>query len=193
MTFPYTPSQRELQDRFQSRRLADRIDERLIKTELGDGERAFVEGADMFFLATANQQGQPTCSYKGGDPGFVHVLDPRTIAFPVWDGNGMFLSLGNLAENARVGLLFIDFGGGGRLRIEGEAALEDGSLREQWPEAQLAVRVAVKFAYPNCGRYIHRYDLQQRSRFVPRQGCETPEPSWKRSDWAQGVVPPRKR
>src|SRR5947207_9708710 len=111
MTFPYTASQRALQERFQSRTLADRIDERLVKTELGDGERGFIEHADMFFLATADVAGQPTCSYKGGDQGFVHVLDPHTIAFPVWDGNGMFLSLGNLAENPRVGMLLIDCGG----------------------------------------------------------------------------------
>jgi predicted pyridoxine 5'-phosphate oxidase superfamily flavin-nucleotide-binding protein len=193
MPFPYTESQRALQDRFQSRSLADRIDERLVKTELGDPERGFIEHADMFFLATADREGQPTCSYKGGDRGFVHVLDSHTLAFPVWDGNGMFLSLGNLSENPKVGLLFVDFAGGGRLRVEGEAALDDGPLREQWPEAELAVRVGVKLAYPNCGRYVHRYQEQGPSRFVPREGCETPEPSWKQADWARGAVGPRQK
>ena len=122
----YHDASRRWQDRFDTRRLADRIEDRIVHDSIDDDDRAFIEARDMFFLATADEDGFPTCSYKGGDPGFVRVLDERTIAFPVYDGNGMFLSLGNLTLNPRVGLLFIDFEGQKRLRLDGLASVEDG-------------------------------------------------------------------
>ena len=144
----------------------------------------------MFFLATADADGQPQCSYKGGEPGFVRVLDDRTLCFPVYDGNGMYLSLGNLQVNPRVGLLFVDFNNPARLRLEGTAMLdEEDVLMPTYPEAQGVVRVAVHRVFPNCPRYIHRMELVEHSRFVPRQGETTPVPDWKRSDLAAGVLP----
>jgi predicted pyridoxine 5'-phosphate oxidase superfamily flavin-nucleotide-binding protein len=181
---------RQLQDRFGTRRLADRIDERLVRDVLDDGDRAFIEARDMFFLATVDAAGHASCSYKGGDPGFVRVLDARTLAFPCLDGNGMYVSMGAVAETGEVGLLFIDFEGQSRLRVNGHATLvDDEDLRAGWPEAQLVVRVAVREVFPNCPRYIHRYALVERSRFVPHVGCETPVPAWKRQEWAADVVP----
>jgi predicted pyridoxine 5'-phosphate oxidase superfamily flavin-nucleotide-binding protein len=185
----YHSESRELQDRFDTRRLADRIEERLVHSELDDGDRAFVESRDMFFLATVDVDGQPQCSYKGGDPGFVRVLDPRTLAFPSFDGNGMYLSLGNAAQTARVGMLFVDFERQRRLRINGLASvLLDDPLVEEYPRAQAAVRVAVTEVFPNCGRYVHRLQLVERSRFTPRADCVPPVPDWKRSDWARDVL-----
>ncbi|MGL6279405.1 MAG: pyridoxamine 5'-phosphate oxidase family protein, partial [Gaiella sp.] len=105
----YRERTREWQERFDTRRLADRIEEVQVSDTIDDGKRAFIEQADMFFLATADADGRPQVSYKGGDPGFVRVLDERTIAFPSYDGNGMYLSLGNLTTNPEVGLLFVDF------------------------------------------------------------------------------------
>jgi predicted pyridoxine 5'-phosphate oxidase superfamily flavin-nucleotide-binding protein len=186
----YGEGARGLQDRFGTRRLADRIDERLVTEVLGDGERAFIAARDMFFLATVDAHGHASCSYKGGAPGFVRVLDERTLAFPSQDGNGMFLSLGAVVETGEVGLLFIDFEGQSRLRVNGHATVaEDDPLRATWPEAQLVVRVAVREVFPNCPRYIHKYALVERSSFVPCAGGETPVPSWKRSSWAADVVP----
>ena len=123
----YHEGSRRLQDHFDSRRLADRLEEVKVRDQIDDGDRAFIESLDMFFLATADEQGRPNCSYKGGEPGFVRVLDERTIAFPGYDGNGMFLSLGNLVENPQVGLLFIDFTGDPprRLRLNGVATIDD--------------------------------------------------------------------
>jgi len=189
MSALYGEGSRALQDRFDARRLADRIEERLVADALSPDDAASVAAADMFFLATADAQGRPTCSYKGGDPGFVKVLDPRTIAFPIWDGNGMYLSAGNVLANPHVGLLFIDFERGSRMRVEGEATVSDDVAA--WPQAQFALHVAVKRVYPNCPRYIHKYRLVERSKFVPRAGCATPEPGWKRSDWARDVLPRR--
>ncbi len=181
---------RSLQDRFDTRGLADRIDERLVSDAIDNNDRAFIQERDMFFLATADAQGRPTCSYKGGEPGFVRVLNPRTLAFPNYDGNGMYLSAGNIMVNPDVGLLFIDFERGRRLRLEGTASISDADpLLGDYPEAQFAVRVSTRAVYPNCPRYIHRYTLTQASRFVPHAGTLTPVPEWKRSDWAADVLP----
>lgn len=181
---------RSLQDRFDTRALADRIDTLLVRDTIGSADRAFIGERDMFFLATADAEGRPTCSYKGGEPGFVRVLDPRTVAFPSYDGNGMYLSAGNVLVNPHVGMLFIDFERGHRMRLEGEATIDlDDPLLTEYPEAQLVVRVRARAVYPNCPRYIHRYQLVRRSRFVPRDDCPTPVPEWKRSDWAFDALP----
>jgi predicted pyridoxine 5'-phosphate oxidase superfamily flavin-nucleotide-binding protein len=186
----YHGGSRELQDRFDTRRLADRIEERIVRGTIDDDDRAFIEARDMFFLATADADGKPQCSYKGGEPGFVRVLDERTIAFPSYDGNGMYLSMGNALANANVGLLFIDFEGRKRLRLNGVASVElDDPLRADWPEAQFVMRVRATEVFPNCPRYIHEYRLVQRSRFVPKTDCETPVPAWKRSEWAHDALP----
>jgi predicted pyridoxine 5'-phosphate oxidase superfamily flavin-nucleotide-binding protein len=185
----YHDGSRRLQDAFDTRRLADRIDEVLVQDRLTDSERQFIEGRDMFFLATADAEGQPSCSYKGGDPGFVRVIDEKTIAFPSYDGNGMFLSAGNVLVNARVGMLFIDFEEQDRLRVNGTAeVVSDEALRAMFPGAQFVIRVTVGEVFPNCGRYIHRYALVERSTYVPREGCKAPIPGWKRSDWAADVL-----
>jgi predicted pyridoxine 5'-phosphate oxidase superfamily flavin-nucleotide-binding protein len=144
----------------------------------------------MFFIATTDAEGHPQCSYKGGDPGFVRVLDEQTIAFPVYDGNGMYLTAGNLTTPAKVGLLFIDFERRKRLRLNGLASVDDSDpLLAEYPEAQLVVRVKATEVFPNCPRYIHEYRLVARSRFVPKAECETPVPQWKQSEWAHDVLP----
>ena len=157
---------------------------------IDDGDRAFIEARDMFFIATADEDGQPQCSYKGGEPGFVRVLDDKTIAFPIYDGNGMYLTAGNLLATKNVGLLFIDFEGRKRMRLNGDGVdRRRRSAAAEYPEAQLIVRVRATEVFPNCPRYIHEYKLVDRSRFVPKTECETPVPQWKRSDWAHDVLP----
>ncbi|MBA3384541.1 MAG: pyridoxamine 5'-phosphate oxidase family protein [Actinobacteria bacterium] len=186
----YHGGSRELQDRFDTRRLADRIEERIVRETIDDDDRSFIEARDMFFLATADADGKPQCSYKGGEPGFVRVLDERTIAFPSYDGNGMYLSMGNALVNANVGLLFIDFEGRKRLRLNGVASVDlEDPLRADWPEAQFVMRVQATEVFPNCPRYIHEYRLVKRSRFVPKTDCETPVPAWKQSEWAHDALP----
>ena len=143
----------------------DRIDERIVHDTIDEDDRAFIEGADMFFIATADAEGRPQCSYKGGEPGFVRVVDEKTIAFPSYDGNGMYLTAGNALVNPNVGLLFTEY-----------------------PEAQLVVRVEATEVFPNCPRYIHEYRLVRRSRFVPREDCRTPVPAWKTREWASDVL-----
>ena len=162
----------------------------MFRRALTDEDRAFIERLDMFFLATVNSKGEPSCSYKGGDPGFVRVLDPATLAFPCYDGNGMYLSVGNVATTAQVGLLFIDFVSPKRLRVNGTARIEPSeAVSPAFPEAQLVVVVSVREAFPNCPRYIHTHELVERSQFVPRTDRETPVPAWKQMDWARDVLP----
>lgn len=187
----YHPGQRSLQDRFDTRRLADRLDE-ATSAEIGDEFRRFIEARDMFFLATADAEGRPQCSYKGGAPGFVRVLDAHTIAFPSYDGNGMFLSTGNVAANPQVGLLFIDLEGGSRLRLNGVASIVDNEpLLAEYPGALLVVRVRVDAVFANCRRYVHHYALVERSPFVPTAGADPPVPDWKRDPWFDGTLPAR--
>jgi hypothetical protein len=185
----YNEGSRRLQDQFDTRRLADRLAERA-RDHIDPDDRAFIEARDMFFIATTDEHGQPQCSYKGGDPGFVRVVDERTIAFPVYDGNGMFLTAGNMLVSPRVGLLFIDFEGRKRLRLNGTASVDDADpLLAEYPEAKLMVRVTAAEVFANCPRYIHEYRLVQRSRFVPQAERETPVPGWKRREWAHDVLP----
>jgi len=183
-------SQRQLQREFDTERLADRIEERLFREHITPEDRAFIERMDMFFLATADKAGRPNCSYKGGDPGFVRVIDEQNIVFPNYDGNGMYISMGNTLENSHVGLLFIDFENGKRLRLNGSAKIEPAnSIEPIYPEAQFVVRVHVRQVFPNCPRYIHKMRLMERSQFVPRAAVATPVPAWKRTEWASDVLP----
>ena len=183
-------SHRQLQRRFDTERLANRIEDLLVRDRLTDNNRVFIEGVDMFFLATADAAGRRNCSYKGGDPGFVRVLDPFTLVFPGYDGDGMYLSMGNAVEDPIVGLLFINFANRKRLRVNGTAQVQPaGSVHPPYAEAQLIVRVSVREVFPNCPRYIHRLATTERSEFVPRAGVTTPVPGWKRMDWAVDVLP----
>jgi uncharacterized protein len=190
MSIIYSSESRALQDRYDTRRLANRLAEVKVHDCFTSDDRAFIERLDMFFLATVDGEGQPTCSYKGGEPGFVMVVDESTLAFPNYDGNGMYLSMGNVAATSSVGMLFIDFEQQRRMRVDGSAHIAaDDPLLGRYPEAQFIVRVRAHRIYPNCPRYIHHYRLVERSTFVPRQHVKTPVPAWKQSSWAADVLP----
>lgn len=186
----YTDSQRALQDANDSRRLADRINERLVQDALDAQDKDFIGRQIMFFLATVDASGHPQCSFKGGAAGFVRVVDDKTLAFPDYDGNGMYLSLGNVLETRQVGMLFVDFFKPNRLRVNGESTLSTTDpLLADYPGARSIVRVAVREVFPNCSRYIPRLSLVEESRFVPTADAQAPQPDWKQSDWACDVLP----
>ena len=180
---------RELQDAFGTRQLADRIEEIACVTEFSDEAKAFIEAQDMFFLATTDHNGRPTVSYKGGEAGFVKVIDARTLVFPSYDGNGMYMSMGNAALNREVGLLFISFEKPHRIRVQGTATVtRDDPLMARFPGAELLVRVTLSEMWQNCPRYIHRYQKLEPSRYVPKAECETPMAGWKHIDIVQDVI-----
>ena len=189
MTRTYHEGQVELQERFDTERLAGML-AGISSPEITDEYRRFIEARDMFFLATADAEGRPECSYKGGDPGFVRVLDATTVAFPIYDGNGMFLSAGNMGVNPHVGMLFMDFSGGTRLRLNGTASIDhDDPLLATFPGATFVVRVTAETVFMNCRRYAHRYELVERSTFVPSATHDAPVPDWKVGPWMEGLLP----
>jgi predicted pyridoxine 5'-phosphate oxidase superfamily flavin-nucleotide-binding protein len=145
----------------------------------------------MFFLTTVDHRGYPTCSYKGGVPGFVKVPDSKSIIFPNYNGNGMFLSMGNIMTNAKVGLLFIDFETPHRVRVHGLASIEkDDRKLAEFAGAELLVRVAVTETFINCPRYVHKYQRIETSGYAPEAGCPAPPaPQWKRIDAIQNALP----
>lgn len=185
----FEPGSRELQDRYDTRRLADRLHGMFRERWTLDDVRPFIESASMFFLATADADGRPQCSYKGGAPGFVQVLGPKVLCFPNYDGNGMYLSLGNVLDNPAVGLLFIDFEHPNRIRVSGRATLtDDAELMALFPGAQIVVRVEVDDVFPNCPRYIHHMNGDELSPNVPAVDGSAPIADWKREPWAQEVL-----
>ncbi|HSB40707.1 MAG TPA: pyridoxamine 5'-phosphate oxidase family protein [Methylomirabilota bacterium] len=187
----YHDGSRQLQDRFESRRLADRLVEVVVHRAFTEADRAFIESRPMFFLATADAEGRPDCSYKGGRPGFVRVVGPGALAFPSYDGNGMYKSLGNILVNPHVGLLFVDFESPRRLRVNGRASVrEDDPLRAELVGAQLVVRVDVDTVFPNCPRYIHKMTLVEESPYAPCEGRTPPVPEWKTRPVFREVLPP---
>ncbi len=176
----YHDGNRRLQDAFDSRRIADRLEEVTTRSAFTASDVAFVEGAILFFLATADREGRPDVSHKGGPRGFVRVTGPSELAFPDYDGNGMFKSLGNLSVNPGVALLFIDFERPRRLRVLGTATVSrDDPLMAPAVGAQLIVRVAASAIFPNCPRYIPTMRLIEESPYVPRAGIAPAEPAWK--------------
>ena len=190
----YHDGMRRLQDARETRRLADRLEQVTVRTAFTEDDRTFIEQCPMFFIATADAQGQPDCSYKGGLPGFVRVLDDRTLGIPDYDGNGMYRTWGNALVNAHVGLLFLDFERQKRLRVNGTARIsQDDPLRDDWPGAVFIVRVTADRIFPNCPRYIHKMQLVEYSAYAPRPDYTPPVPAWKTFEVFRDALPARDR
>jgi predicted pyridoxine 5'-phosphate oxidase superfamily flavin-nucleotide-binding protein len=189
----YHEGNRRLQDAFDSRRIADRLEEKLTRTVFSDDDRAFIESAVYFFVATADAEGRPDCSFKGGMPGFVRVTGPSELAFPDYDGNGMFKSLGNVSVNPSIGMLFIALHDKPRrLRVNGSATLHrDDPLLATTVGAQMIVRVTARAIFPNCPRYVPTMQFVEPSRYAPQPGCEPIEPAWKGFGDFKDCVHPR--
>ncbi len=188
----YGDAQRALQDKFEARKLADKVEGIIVHDEVQDDEKAFIESRDFFFLSTLTKSGHPTVSHKGGAPGFVQVADANTLVFPSYDGNGMYLSMGNIAQQAKIGMLFIDFETPHRIRVQATAELSDD---EKWlarfPGAELVVKAKIDQMWMNCPRYIHKHKRLEQSRYVPDANGQAPMPAWKRIDIVQDDLVPK--
>ena len=188
----YHDGMRRLQDVRDARRIADRLEEVIVHDTFTEEDRAFVQRCCTVFVATADAQGHPDCSYKGGLPGFVHVIDDRTLAIPDYDGNGMYRTWGNVLANPHVGLLFIDFEQPKRMRVNGTAELrDDDSLLAEFPGAVFIIRVTASRIFPNCPRYIHKMQLVEHSVYAPRPDYKPPVPGWKNWDKLRDALPAR--
>lgn len=190
----YHEGMRALQDLRETRPLADRLAQVTARTAFTAEDRAFIESRPMLFVATADARGRPDCSYKGGLPGFIRVLDDHTLAFPDYDGNGMYRSWGNVLVNPAVGLLFLDFEAPRRLRVNGSATLSaDDPLLAEFPGAVFIVRVTASQIFPNCPRYLHKMQLLEYSAYAPRAGYAPPVPAWKTFEAFRDALPARDR
>ncbi len=188
----YGTGAREFQDQFDSRRLADRLVELTLHGELDAGDIELVADQAAVWVATVDAAGWPDVSYKGGNPGFVRVVSPSELQLPIYNGNGMWRTLGNIRDNGRVALLFVDQGRPWRMRVHGTGTvLTDQASIAPFPEAEAVVTIAVGRVFPNCGRYIHA--AGEISPFVPQSGRETPIPDWKRLPALRGVLPEQDR
>ncbi len=188
----YGKQHEKMQEKFDTKQLADTVGENIVQSEISDENKNFIESRDMFFLTTVDHRGYPTCSYKGGNPGFVKVIDSKTLAFPSYDGNGMFLSMGNITACSKIGLLFINFEIPHRVRVHGIATVSsDDALIEDFHEAELIVRINITEIFENCPRYIHKYKRLETSKYVPQAECKTPAAQWKRIDVLQDALPKR--
>lgn len=190
----YHEGMRQLQEARQTRALADRLEEMTVHDWFTQSDRDFIERASMLFIATADADGRPDCSYKGGLPGFVRVIDDNTLAIPDYDGNGMYRSWGNVLTNSNVGLLFIDFENQSRMRVNGKASInKQDPLLGEFTGAVFIIRVSVTRVFPNCPRYIHKMKLVEYSEYAPKDKYTPPVPEWKTYDEFSDVLPDRDR
>lgn len=190
----YHEGMRRLQDVRETRALADRLEQVIVRTAFTDEDRAFIQRCSMFFIASADADGHPDCSYKGGLPGFVRVLDDQTLAIPDYDGNGMYRSWGNVLVNPHVGLLFLDFERPKRLRVNGVAELREADpLRSEFPGAVFIIRVSATRIFPNCPRYLHQMQTVEHCAHAPRPDYTPPVPAWKTFEAFRDALPARDR
>lgn len=186
----YSLNHRHLQALYETTQLADRLEQMIVEGVINDQHQPFIESREFFFLTTIDERGYPTCSYKGGSKGLVTVVNPSELAFPSYDGNGMFLSIGNIHGNSKIGILFIDFETPHRIRIHGDARISmEDPLISHYPGAELIVRVTIREIFINCPRYIHSMAYVSPSKYVPLQNGTPPQPQWKRIDAVQDVLP----
>ena len=190
----YHDGMRRLQDIRETRPIADRLNEVTVRSAFTEDDRDFIQRCAMFFVATADAEGHPDCSYKGGLPGFVRVIDKHTLVIPDYDGNGMYRSWGNVLVNPNVGLLFLDFERPGRLRVNGTARIDQADpLLAEYPAAVFIFRLTATRIFPNCPRYIHKMQLVEHSVYAPRPDYTPPVPAWKTFDSFRDFLPPRDR
>lgn len=171
----FSPEARELQDKFDTRRLADRIVEHFVRPGLSEEQAEIVRTSRMLFIATVGRDGRPDCSYKGGRSGFVRVVDDQTLVIPFYDGNGLFCTLGNIKATGRVSLLFVDFEASYRLRVNGTgvvSAPED--VEGTYSGAVALVTVKSEVVYDLCERYVHKLQFVEESEYCPAEGYEPP-------------------
>ena len=188
----YHDGMRAMQDRYEGREVPDRLAKHRMRQAFNEADREFIASSSFFFLATASAD-SVDCSFKGGDPGFVRVVGDNAIAWPDYDGNRMYRSLGNVSVSPRVGVLFINmegklFNNAGRLRINGHAEVDESpEAIAGMPGAKRLIKVTAEHIFSNCPRYIPKLQQQEASIYTPRDGYDPPDPAWKGMDFMKDV------
>lgn len=168
---PGSEGEHTLQQRLGSTDRAQSFYDRQVLDHLNPRMQEFITRQEMVFVSTSDGRGECDCSFRAGEPGFVQVLDDRTVVYPEYRGNGVYASLGNITENAHIGLLFVDFfreviglhvNGAARL-VEHEELLADARITPRVLEeldrvgarrAERWVQVTVHEAYIHCSKHI---------------------------------------
>ena len=152
----FHPGEIAAQERWQTTHIWDKARRsRLLLDHLPEVFHARITNAPFFFLATSDDNGYCDCSFKGGGPGLIRIIDNTRLAFPDYDGNGAFMSVGNILRNPHVGILFIDFTDGARLRVNGRASVhEEGEIREWFPDQPRVILVEIEQVVPNCAAHV---------------------------------------
>ncbi|WP_165075530.1 pyridoxamine 5'-phosphate oxidase family protein [Paludisphaera rhizosphaerae] len=192
----FTPAVKAIQERKGSRRGYARMEQNKgWETTISEGLEGFLAGLDMFYLGTASADGQPYIQYRGGPPGFLKVLDEKTLAFADFGGNRQYITLGNLAENPRAFIFLMDYVERRRVKVWGTARVveDDQALLDRLrdPSYSGVVERAIVFTVEawdvNCPQHIHQRflmrevqpvveRLQDRIRELERQLAEREAP-----------------
>jgi predicted pyridoxine 5'-phosphate oxidase superfamily flavin-nucleotide-binding protein len=174
-TMPGSRGEHDLQERYGTRTRAEAFYTKQMLSYLNPQMHTFIARQEMFFLATADAHGESDVSFRAGEAGFVHVLGEKSLVYPEYRGNGVMASLGNIAENPHVGLLFIDFirdkvglhvNGAARIlsneellarhdcpaELRADIAETGGRRPERW------VLITVEEAYIHCSKHIPRLE-----------------------------------
>jgi len=154
----FHPGEVAAQERWQTKSIWDESRRsRLLLDHLPEVFHERLTNAPFFFLGTSDSTGSCDCSFKGGGPGIISIIDKNRLAFPDYDGNGAFMSVGNILENPHVGMLFIDFADGARLRINGRAAVHgEGAVKKLFPDQPRVILVEIEQVIPNCAAHVPR-------------------------------------
>ena len=185
----YHDGMRSFQYQFDGRRVADALEKHRIRHDFWDTDRTLIESTPFFFVATSF--GEFTdCSMKSGVPGFVKIVAAGTIEYPEYDGNSMYRTLGNIAQNPNVGLLFVKFDGATlRVRASGQATiLDDTATLARHIGAKVVVRIVCEL-YSNCIRSVHNLTTGELSPYLPADGTIPPAPEWKSRDYIRDILP----
>ena len=185
----YHDGMREWQDRFDGRRVADAIAKHRIRDDFWDADRELIESTPFFFIATSFGD-YTDCSLKSGVPGFVKIVAPGTIEYPEYDGNSMYRTIGNIARNPNVGVLFVKFDGKTlRVRANGHATIhDDAETLSRHHGAKLVVRIVLQM-YSNCVRSVHDLSTETISPYMPKPDYDPPAPEWKSRDYIRDILP----
>ena len=160
---PFHSGELDAQNRFGDPAIwDDKRQKNLLWKEIPEEFHARLETAPFFFLATSDDKGNCDCSFKGGGKGLIRVISCTQIAFPDFAGNGAFMSIGNILLNPHVGLLFIDFSDGSRLRVNGRASIhEEGDVMDLFAKAKCVIVVDIEQVVPNCSKHIPRLSFEE--------------------------------
>jgi hypothetical protein len=161
----FTPAVKAIQERKGSRKTYSRLEQRHgWQTRVTPDLAEFLADLDMFYLGTANADGQPYIQYRGGSPGFLKVIDERTLGFADFGGNRQYITLGNLSENPKACLFLMDYANSRRVKVwgtarvvEGDAALEERLRDPAYPgNVERAILFTVEAWDVNCQQHIHQ-------------------------------------